>query len=105
MKRFVEQHGVAIVGGCCGTTPAHLASFIEAKSTINYKKRVAKPLIPSATSLYRPVEFKQDTSILIVAERTNANGSRKFKRLLEEEQWDGLVDMAREELTGGRTCA
>ena len=101
MKRFVEQHGVAIVGGCCGTTPAHLASFIEAKSTINYKERVAKPLIPSATSLYRPVEFKQDTSILIVAERTNANGSRKFKRLLEEEQWDGLVDMAREELTGG----
>ena len=101
MKRFVEQHGVAIVGGCCGTTPAHLASFIEAKSTINYKERVAKSLIPSATSLYRPVEFKQDTSILIVAERTNANGSRKFKRLLEEEQWDGLVDMAREELTGG----
>ena len=101
MKRFVEQYGVQIIGGCCGTTPKHLATFIEAKSSITPKQRITKQLVPSATSLYRPVEFKQDTSILIVAERTNANGSKKFKRLLEEEHWDGLVDMAKEELSGG----
>ena len=101
MKRFVEQYGVNIIGGCCGTTPRHLASFIEAKPSIRIAHRTTKPLVPSATSMYRPVEFKQDTSILIVAERTNANGSRKFRRLLEEEQWDGLVDMAREELSAG----
>jgi 5-methyltetrahydrofolate--homocysteine methyltransferase len=99
MKRFVEQHGVAIVGGCCGTTPKHLEAFIQQKPEEHH--RVLQPLMPSASSLYNSVEFKQDTSVLIVAERTNANGSRKFKRLLEEEQWDGLVDMAREELTGG----
>ena len=101
MKRFVEKYGVRIIGGCCGTTPKHLASFIKLKSELCVAKRTMKQLAPSSTSLFTPVEFKQDTSILIVAERTNANGSRKFKRLLEEEQWDGLVDMAREELSGG----
>ncbi|MBC8309912.1 MAG: homocysteine S-methyltransferase family protein, partial [Planctomycetes bacterium] len=99
MKRFVEHYGVDIVGGCCGTTPEHLASFIKQKP--DKKTRACDALLPCATSLYSPVEFKQDTSILIIAERTNANGSRKFKRLLEEEQWDGLVEMAREELSGG----
>ena len=99
MKRFAEKYGVNIVGGCCGTTPAHLEALIEQKP--DCARRVTTALVPSATSLYRPIEFKQDTSILIVAERTNANGSRKFKRLLEEEQWDGLVDMAKEELSGG----
>ena len=79
-----------------------MASFVEAKPEIQLQRlELRLKLLPSATSLYTPVEFKQDTSILIVAERTNANGSRKFKRLLEEEQWDGLVDMAREELAGG----
>jgi len=99
MKRFVEQYGVNIVGGCCGTTPKHLEAFILQKPAKT--QRASHPLMPSATSLYSPVEFKQDTSILFIAERTNANGSRKFKRLLEEDQWDGLVDMAREELSGG----
>ena len=101
MKRFVEQYGVNVIGGCCGTTPNHLASFVALKSDLLSPSRSITPLLPSSTSLYTPVEFKQDASILIVAERTNANGSRKFKRLLEEEQWDGLVDMAREELSGG----
>ncbi|MBT4530060.1 MAG: methionine synthase, partial [Phycisphaerae bacterium] len=99
MKRFVELYGVNIIGGCCGTTPKHLESFIQQKPEL--KPKNIDPLVPSATSLYHHVEFKQDTSILIIAERTNANGSRKFKRLLEEEQWDGLVDMAREELACG----
>lgn len=101
MRRFIEKYGVNIVGGCCGTTPKHLAALIEQKDSIHPLVRNIKTILPSATSLYSPVEFKQDTSILIIAERTNANGSRKFKRLLEEDQWDGLVDMAREELAGG----
>ncbi|MBC8201756.1 MAG: homocysteine S-methyltransferase family protein, partial [Planctomycetes bacterium] len=101
MKRFIEQYGVHIVGGCCGTTPKHLASLVALKPEMQLSDRKPEQLIPSATSVYRPVEFKQDTSVLIVAERTNANGSRKFKRLLEAEQWDGLVAMAREELSGG----
>ena len=70
-------------------------------SDVKRPQRTVESIAPSATSLYQPIEFKQDTSILIVAERTNANGSRKFKRLLEEEQWDGLVEMAKEELEGG----
>jgi 5-methyltetrahydrofolate--homocysteine methyltransferase len=101
MKRFVTEYGVNIIGGCCGTTSKHLKAFVELKSDVTIAKRTPAPLVPSATSLYRPVEFKQDTSILIVAERTNANGSRKFKRLLEEDLWDGLVGMAKEELADG----
>jgi len=99
MKQFVERYGVQIVGGCCGATPKHLEAFIQQKRT--RKQNETAMLASSATSLYHSVEFKQDSSILIVAERTNANGSRKFKRLLEEEQFDGLVDMAKEELAGG----
>ncbi len=101
MKRFVKQYGVQVIGGCCGTTPEHLASVTEFKKDLQIASRETKPLIPSCTSLYRPVEFVQDASVLIIAERTNANGSRKFKRLLEEEQWDGLIGMAKEELAGG----
>ena len=101
MKQFVQKYNVDIVGGCCGTKPEHLKSFIDALPELQNAQRSFIELAPSATSLYQPIEFKQDTSILIVAERTNANGSRKFKRLLEEEQWDGLVEMAKEELEGG----
>ncbi|MBI68659.1 MAG: methionine synthase [Phycisphaerae bacterium] len=101
MKQFVHKYGVNIVGGCCGTTPEHLKSFIETVPELQRTERKIIDVAPSATSLYQPIEFKQDTSILIVAERTNANGSRKFKRLLEEEQFDGLVEMAKEELEGG----
>ena len=99
MKRCVELYGANIIGGCCGTTQKHLEAFIQQKPEL--KPKNIDHLVPSVTSLYHHVELKQDTSILIIAERTNANGSRKFKRLLEEEQWDGLVDMAREELAGG----
>ena len=101
MKQFVQKYDIDIVGGCCGTTPEHLKSFIETLTDLQRTERNVIEVPPSATSLYQPIEFKQDTSILIVAERTNANGSRKFKRLLEEEQWDGLVEMAKEELEGG----
>ncbi|MHC5004672.1 MAG: dihydropteroate synthase, partial [Planctomycetota bacterium] len=63
--------------------------------------RDVTPVAPGCSSLYSTVEFEQDNSFLIVAERTNANGSRKFKRLLENDDWDGLVSMARDEIRDG----
>ncbi len=101
MRRFVEEHGVNLVGGCCGTTPDHIALLAELFGGREAPTRTAEVLPPGCSSLYGATEFRQDNSFLIVAERTNANGSRKFKRLLDAEDWDGLLAMGREELRGG----
>jgi len=101
MRRFLDEYGVDIVGGCCGTTPEHIRVLEEAVLARPRTPRTIVPQAPGCSSLYSFVEFQQDNSFLIVAERTNANGSRKFKRLLEEEDWDGLVSMAREEMRDG----
>ena len=101
MKRFVEEFGVNIVGGCCGTTPAHLKALIDAigrDATPKARHVIVKPEVSSLTSAE---DIRQDLSYLIVAERTNTNGSRQFKRLLQEENWDGLVSMARDEVRHG----
>ena len=101
MRRFVEELGVGIVGGCCGTTPEHIRQLNEMVGGRAPLQREIEGQSPGCSSLYGFTEFKQDNSFLIVAERTNANGSRRFKRLLDEEDWDGLVSMAKEELRGG----
>ncbi len=101
MRRFVEEYGVNIIGGCCGTTPEHIAALVELAGDRPPPERTPVPLPAGCSSLYGFTEFQQDNSFLIVAERTNANGSRKFKRLLDAEDWDALVSMGREELRGG----
>ena len=102
MRRFVEEFKVDVVGGCCGTTAEHIRALREVVGARRQRAtRTLEPQAPGCSSLYGFTEFKQDNSFLIVAERTNANGSRKFKRLLDEEQWDQLVGMAREEMRDG----
>ncbi|MEE2973170.1 MAG: homocysteine S-methyltransferase family protein, partial [Planctomycetota bacterium] len=101
MRRFVEEHGVSMVGGCCGTTPEHIGHLAELVGDRPIPARDVASLPAGCSSLYGFTEFDQDNSFLIVAERTNANGSRKFKRLLDAEDWDGLLSMGREELRGG----
>ncbi|HEX3357423.1 MAG TPA: methionine synthase [Tepidisphaeraceae bacterium] len=101
VMRMVEDFGVNIVGGCCGTMPEHLKTLIEALGPDRApKKRQIVPK-PQISSLYSAEDIKQDLSYLIVAERTNTNGSRQFKRLLQEDNWDGLVSMARDEVRDG----
>lgn len=101
--KFVESDGVGLVGGCCGTTPEHLRAVAEAVDGRAPKDRTTdrKPMPASCTSLYAPVEFRQDNSFLIVGERCNASGSRKFKKLLEAEDWDSIVSMARQQVREG----
>jgi 5-methyltetrahydrofolate--homocysteine methyltransferase len=100
LKQFIDEEGVNIAGGCCGTTPAHLRALVEAVGTTAPKQR--KPQTPAqCASLYSAVDLKQETSILMVGERTNANGSRKFKQMLADDDWDGLVSWARGEVRGG----
>jgi 5-methyltetrahydrofolate--homocysteine methyltransferase len=100
LREFVEVDGVNIVGGCCGTTPEHMRAVVDAISQLGPKPRqVASE--PCVTSLYQATPVRQDTSFLIVGERCNTNGSRKFKRLLAEGDIDRLVEMAEEQIGEG----
>jgi len=101
LMKFVEHDGVGIVGGCCGTTPEHIEALVKALGDRAPAKIEKSPAPRACTSLYSAVEFRQDNSFLIVGERTNTNGSRRFKRLLNEEDWDGLVSMGKEQLRDG----
>ena len=100
LREFVEVDGVNIVGGCCGTTPEHMRAVVEAVSQLKPKPRQVAPE-PCVTSLYQATPVRQDTSFLIVGERCNTNGSRKFKRLLAEGDIDRLVEMAEEQIGEG----
>ncbi len=93
---FAKDFGVNVTGGCCGTTPAHLKLVVEAMQRITPKQRDAK-LVPAASSIYFQQPYVQDASFLIVGERVNASGSRKMRDLLNDENWDGLVALAKEQ--------
>jgi len=93
---FANDFGVNIVGGCCGTTPAHLKLLVEAAQRITPKQRNPK-LVPAASSIYFQQPYVQDASFLIVGERVNASGSKKMRDLLNAEDWDGLVALGKEQ--------
>lgn len=94
IRRFVEEDGVSMVGGCCGTTPEHIRALVDTVGERRPRKRSVQ-FPPSVSSLYSPYSLAQDSSYFIIGERTNTNGSRKFRRLLQEDNWDGLVGVAR----------
>ncbi len=112
MERFVLEDHVRIIGGCCGTKPEHIRKLVELveglekgsiKNAPNHQSVAAAapttaPLPSAVTSLYSQQDYRQDNSILIIGERMNASGSRAFKRLLEAEDWDGIVSLAREQV-------
>jgi 5-methyltetrahydrofolate--homocysteine methyltransferase len=106
IERFVKEFGVNVVGGCCGTLAEHLKEVVDRVGMPNGRTRAvsAKPrnveVPPRISSLISAEDIRQDLSYLIVAERTNTNGSRKFKELLQAEDWDGLVGMGRDEMKG-----
>jgi 5-methyltetrahydrofolate--homocysteine methyltransferase len=99
--KLVEESGLSIVGGCCGTTPAHIAALVEAIGDRAATQVDKTPLKPACTSLYNVVDYDQDVSILNIGERTNASGSRRFKQLLEAEDWDEMISLAREQMAEG----
>jgi 5-methyltetrahydrofolate--homocysteine methyltransferase len=96
LVHFANDFGANIVGGCCGTTPAHLRLVVEAMQQITPKERHAKTL-PAASSIYMQQPYVQDASFLIVGERVNASGSKKMRDLLNAEDWDGLVALGKEQ--------
>ena len=100
LEGFVDDYGISLVGGCCGTTPAHLAAVVEKVSGKAIATR--KPeLDPGASSLYQYVPFRQDKTYLAIGERTNANGSRAFRDALLAEDWEKCVEIARDQIRDG----
>ena len=100
LRDFVETYGVSLIGGCCGTTPAHLEAVVK---SIRGKKTPARtPFIEAgASSLYQFVPFRQDQTYLAIGERTNANGSRAFRDALISEDWQSCVEIAKEQIREG----
>lgn len=135
LMHFIEDLGVQVIGGCCGTRPEHIAQLAELAKDLRPKARPVRvgekvgrwvgeedapthphthapthplpnprPLLnytPSAASIYSPQPYDQDNSFLIVGERLNASGSKKCRELLNAEDWDGLVGLAREQVKEG----
>ncbi|HIK45221.1 MAG TPA: methionine synthase [Leptolyngbyaceae cyanobacterium M65_K2018_010] len=122
LMHFVEDLGVQVIGGCCGTRPEHIAQLAELAKDLHPKERPVRmagwrdgemappyhpnprlPLnyVPSAASIYSPQPYEQDNSFLIVGERLNASGSKKCREMLNAEDWDGLVALAREQVKEG----
>ncbi|WYL96443.1 MAG: methionine synthase [Gloeotrichia echinulata IR180] len=100
LMHFVEDLGVQVIGGCCGTRPEHIQQLAEIAKDL--KPKVRQPnLEPAAASIYTTQNYTQDNSFLIVGERLNASGSKKCRELLNAEDWNGLVSMAREQVKEG----
>jgi 5-methyltetrahydrofolate--homocysteine methyltransferase len=133
LTRFVEDLGVQVIGGCCGTRPEHIQQLAEMAAMLKPKARPVRrgdqglgtrdqrsgdvlltdsqpPIpdprpvfnyVPSAASIYSAQPYEQDNSFLIVGERLNASGSKKVRELLNAEDWDGLVSVARSQVREG----
>ena len=96
LSHFVQDLGVNIVGGCCGTTKEHIRQLVDAVGNLAPVRRKFD-FVPSASSLYQAAPFRIDNPPVLVGERTNANGSKLFRDLLAREDWEGLVAMGREQ--------
>lgn len=100
LEGFVNDYGISLVGGCCGTTPEHLSAVVNKVSGKPIAQR-SPELDPGASSLYQYVPFRQDKTYLAIGERTNANGSRAFRDALLAEDWEKCVEIARDQIRDG----
>ena len=100
LETFVNDYGITLVGGCCGTTPAHLRAVVDRLTDRSVKARTIE-IEPGASSLYQYVPFRQDRTYLAIGERTNANGSRAFRDALVAEDWATCVEIARDQIRDG----
>ncbi|MGC9963298.1 MAG: methionine synthase [Acidimicrobiales bacterium] len=100
LASFVTELGVTVIGGCCGTTPEHLARVVDACRDLSPAER--KPAHePGAASLYGSVPFDQELSFLVIGERTNANGSKRFREAMLAGDWETTVAMAKDQVREG----
>ena len=107
LERFVEEDGLNLIGGCCGTDTPHIAALDAMLRKREGAARRPAPVrrsvhwVPSVASLYGQVPLRQENAYLSIGERCNANGSKKFRELQAAEDWDGCTAMAREQVAEG----
>ena len=100
LGEFVERHGVSIVGGCCGTTPEHVAAIVErVDGRVPGERPATRP--PQVSSMMTATDLVQEPRPTLVGERVNSQGSRKAKELLLADDYDGLVQVAEDQVDGG----
>jgi 5-methyltetrahydrofolate--homocysteine methyltransferase len=97
---FTREFGLALVGGCCGTTPAHIEALVDRVRGRDLAARDVQAET-GVSSLYSHVSLRQDTSYLAIGERTNANGSRAFRDAMLAERWDTCLEIARSQTRDG----
>ncbi|MCW3025591.1 MAG: homocysteine S-methyltransferase [Solirubrobacterales bacterium] len=100
LAEFVERYGVGVVGGCCGTTPAHIAAIAERVAGRPVARRPA-PRPPHVSSMIAATPLVQEPRPTMVGERVNSQGSRKAKELLLADDYDGLIQIAEDQVSGG----
>ncbi len=100
LHRFVTEYGAVLVGGCCGTTPEHIRMVADRLDGVPAAPREISRE-PGVSSLYHHVPFRQDASVLMVAERTNANGSKAFREAMLAADWQSCVEIARDQSRSG----
>jgi 5-methyltetrahydrofolate--homocysteine methyltransferase len=99
-EQFIKEYGLALVGGCCGTTPAHLKAVVDRVGGRKLAKRNIE-IEPGVASLYQHVPLTQDNTYLAIGERTNANGSKAFREAMLAENWDECVEIAKKQVRDG----
>ncbi len=100
LETFVNDYGITLIGGCCGTTPAHMQAVVKKLGSKRVDARTIT-IEPGASSIYQYVPFRQDKTYLAIGERTNANGSRAFRDALVAEDWATCVEIARDQIRDG----
>lgn len=100
LSNYVDQYGLNLIGGCCGTTPEHLAALV-AKVRGRALPQINPKLEPGASSLYQFVPFRQDQTYLAIGERANANGSKAFREALLAQDWEACIEIAKDQIRDG----
>ncbi|GAA3938174.1 5-methyltetrahydrofolate--homocysteine methyltransferase [Amorphoplanes auranticolor] len=100
LDRFVREYGVSLIGGCCGTTPAHIEAVVNRVRGLQAAPREPQHA-PAAASIYHEVPFRQDAGVLMIGERTNANGSKAFREPMLAGDWQACVEIARSQARDG----
>lgn len=106
LSGFVSEFGLALVGGCCGTTPEHIRQVAEAVREVETRlpaiaERRSPEHEPAVASMYTAVPFEQDASIMMIGERTNANGSKAFREAMLAQDWQRCLEIAKDQTRDG----
>ena len=100
LMQYTKEYGLNLIGGCCGSTPEHIAAIVsEVKNLETSSRKISADA--GASSLYQFVPFRQDKTYLAIGERTNANGSKAFRDALLAEDWERCVDIAKDQIRDG----